>query len=251
MTKITHDQINQMTLAQLNAIVSDKTIASTDAATTSAAGLVELATDAETQAGTDGERAVTAAGLKSAVPFKAAGVVSLYVNSGAAFGSWGAGSDSNAGTKVAPFATIGAALLTLPDIPSATIYLAGAPNTFDWKPDGTNGIQFQSGTAGLTVAVASGSSLAVAISGSAVTITLATGGSTIAAIIAAINASATVGPVLIAVPFGNASTNITATLTATELTGGNVRVYAEEIILGFIGGSITIRGEIQSINLGV
>jgi len=32
-TKITHDQINQMTLAQLNAIVSDKTIASTDAAT--------------------------------------------------------------------------------------------------------------------------------------------------------------------------------------------------------------------------
>ena len=43
MTKITHDQINQMTLAQLIAIVSDKTIASTDAATTSAAGLMSAA----------------------------------------------------------------------------------------------------------------------------------------------------------------------------------------------------------------
>lgn len=202
-------------------------VKSTFLATTSAAGLVELATNAETQTGTDTGRAVTPASLKSAVPFKTTATMNLYVNPGAAYGSYGAGSDSNAGTQAAPFATIAAAIAKIPKFleHNVTIYLAGEPNYYEWKPDGTNGIRFATGDSGVTVAVVAGSSLSVAISGSAVTITLATGGSTIAQIIATITASATVGAVIFPIAVGITSTNITATLSTHPLTGGNVRTY--------------------------
>ena len=234
MTKLTHDQINQMTLEQFRALLLDPL------ATTSAAGLVEMATDAETQTGTDTTRSVTPASLKSAVPFKTVAAMDLFVNSGAAYGSYGAGSDSNAGTQAAPFATIAAAIAKIPKFLeyAVKINLAGEPHYYEWKPDGTNGIKFTTGDSGVTVAVVAGSSLSVAISGSAVTITLATGGSTIAQIITAINNSATVGAVIYPIAVGTTSTNITATLSAQSLTGGNVRTYAESVVLnGIVGGS--------------
>jgi len=227
--------------------------ASTDLATTSAAGLVELATDAETQTGTDTGRVVTPASLKSAVPFKTVAAMTLYVNSGAAYGSWGAGSDSNAGTQAAPLATIAAAIAKIPRVleHEVSINLAGEPNYYEWKPDGTNGIRFTTGNSGITVAVEAGTTLAVAISGSAVTITLATGGSTIAQIIAAILASATVGPVIYPIEVGATSTNITATLSAQALTGGNVRTYAESVALdNFVGGRLYINASGATPNLG-
>lgn len=77
MTTIPHDQLREMTLAQLNAIVSDKTIASTDAATTSAAGLVELATDAEFDTGTDTARYASVKQIRSRVPL---GFKNLLIN---------------------------------------------------------------------------------------------------------------------------------------------------------------------------
>lgn len=242
MTTIPHDQLRQMTLAELNAKISGKTIASTDAATTSAAGLVELATDLETQTGTDTELVVTPASLKSAVPFKTVAAMNLYVNSGAAFGSWGAGSDSNAGTQAAPLVTIAAAIAKIPLFleHTVTIYLAGEPNFYEWKPDGTNGIKFTTSYSGVTVEVVSGSTLSVAISGSAVTITLATGGSTILQIWSAINANSDVAQVIYPIQIGATSTNITATLSAQSLTGGNVRTYDAMALGGFAGHTVAV-----------
>ncbi len=52
---------------QLDQAIDAKIAASTSAATTTAQGIVELATDAETIAGTDTERAVTPAGLAAAL----------------------------------------------------------------------------------------------------------------------------------------------------------------------------------------
>lgn len=70
------DAHTAVTLAELNAKVSDKDIASTDVATTEAAGLVELATDAETVAGTATDLAVTPAGVAAAVGAATSGLAS-------------------------------------------------------------------------------------------------------------------------------------------------------------------------------
>lgn len=223
-------------------------------ATNSVAGLIKTASSASAKTGAATDEAVTPASLKANVPYKTTGNVSLYVNSGAAYGWWGAGSDSNAGTQAAPFATIAAAIAAVPETlaHNVTITLAGEPHFYEWKPDGTNGIKFTTGDSGVTVAVASGTTLGVAISGSAVTITLATGGSTIAQILAAIQASATVGPVIYAIAVGTTSTNITATLAAQSLSGGNVRTYAETIALyDFVGNNLTIAASGSTTNLGV
>lgn len=219
MTKITHDQINQMTLAQLRALISDAVIP--DLATT---------------------------------PQQTEAAINLYVNPGAAYDSWGAGSDANAGTQAAPFATPQAAIESVPKclLHDVTMHLAGTPHYYEWKPDGTNGIRFTTGDESITVAVEAGSSLAVAISGTAVTVTLATGGSTITQIIAAINASATVGPVIFPIAVGTASTNITATLSATALSGGNVRTYTGVLsIYGLVGaGQVIITNDYGATNYG-
>lgn len=213
------------------------------AATTSAAGFVELATDAETQAGTDTTRSVTPASLKSAVPFKTTASRNLYVNSGAAYGSYGAGSDSNAGTQAAPFATIGAAMAALPDFLaglSASIWLAGTPNYYEWLPNGTSGLSFSSHESGVTISVQNGSSLSVAVSGKAVTVTLATGGNSGPSIALAIRAHAEAGSLIHCAPIGDSST-ISATISAQALTGGNVRTYDESIPPRvFCGGRLSV-----------
>jgi len=64
------------TLAELNAMITDATIPSDAAATTEAAGLVELATNEEAVAGTDTARAVTPAGVAAAVSAATSGLVS-------------------------------------------------------------------------------------------------------------------------------------------------------------------------------
>jgi hypothetical protein len=221
------------TIAWSKSSQTNESSGSVSAATADAPGITEYATAAETYLGTDDARSVTPAGLKATVPFKTNTNLNLYVNSGAAYGSWGAGNDTNDGSQATPFATITTAISKIPQIVDhiVNIYLAGTSHYYEWKPDGTNGIYFSTGDDSVTVKVVSGTDLSVAVVDKAITITLATAGSTITQIIDAILNSSTVGPLIHAHAIGSASTTITATLTATTLTGGNVRSYTENITI--------------------
>ncbi len=60
--------------------INGVSIAESGTSTTSAAGLVELATDAEVQAGDDATRAVTSAGLKTYTEWRPSGMKNLIIN---------------------------------------------------------------------------------------------------------------------------------------------------------------------------
>ena len=86
--------------------INGATIPSDAAATTSAAGLVELATEAEVQAGEDAARAVTSAGLKAYTEWRPSGMKNLLINGN--FDIWQSGNG--------PFLTpSGAAIVFLAD----------------------------------------------------------------------------------------------------------------------------------------
>jgi len=103
---VTPDKTDDTQLADAIALLIDAAVDETPDASTTVKGKVELATNAETQAGTDAVRAVTPAGLRSATRERLTGNRSYYVAT--------TGSDSADGLAIGtPFLTIQKAIDTI------------------------------------------------------------------------------------------------------------------------------------------
>lgn len=162
----------------------------------------------------------------------------IYVNSGAAFDTYGAGDDSTGdGSAEHPYATYEGLVAGLENVPKflladLTIFFLGTPHTLTgfstgW-PNSTNGIIFYAHDPEVTLNfVYSGSAApSVAVSTKAVTITVATTGATLAAIASAIKASAAANVLIWPVIVGTSTTNCTTAMASfVGFSGGNPRTY--------------------------